>query len=57
MAGEMQFLTSPGYPRSAAEKDRTYESNLDCVWTYSGQESTLVGVSIQTICFKFVVIL
>jgi len=44
VAGEMQFLTSPGYPRSAAEKDRTYESNLDCVWTYSGQESTLVGM-------------
>jgi len=44
VAGEMQFLTSPGYPRSAAEKDRTYEPNLDCVWTYSGEENTLVGM-------------
>lgn len=43
--GEMQFLTSPGYPRSAAEKDQTYQPNLDCVWTYPGEENTLVGVN------------
>ena len=41
---ETEFITSPGYPRSAAEKTSTYPPNLDCIWKHDGEDDTLIAV-------------